>query len=99
MTYRFLDAEIHLPRTAAQALRQLGPPLALALVAGLGAWAWWGQPSMGVLLVALGAFIGAALRALGVDVQRTPRAWWAAFGLVALVLAVVLSWMLGRALR
>lgn len=98
MPYRFLDAEIRLPRTAAHALRQFALPLGLAAVAGLGAWAWWG-PTLGVPLVAAGAFIGAGLRALGVDVQRTPRAWWAAFGLVALALAFLLSWMLGRALR
>jgi hypothetical protein len=99
MSYRFLDAEIHLPRTAAQAWRLCALPLGLAALAALGAWAWWGRASMGVLLVALGAFVGAALRGLGVDVQRTPRAWWAAFGLVALLLALVLSWTLGRALR
>jgi hypothetical protein len=93
MRRRFLDAELFLPQTAAQARRMLAVPLLLAAVAALGGWMLWGALP-GALLVAAGAFIGAGLRSCGVDVLRTPKAWWTVFGAVALMLALTLVWLL-----
>lgn len=88
---KFLDAAITVPASWAQALRMLVMPLVLALCVAVAA-RLIGLPPLGALLVAIGAFLGAGLAAIGISVTRAPLAYCAA--LLATALALLTGLML-----
>jgi hypothetical protein len=93
VSYRFLDATIVLPRTPAAWLQASVLPAVMGAICALGALLLWG-PTLGVLLVALGAVLGAALPRLGISVYRTPRAYLCVLAVTAAVLGLGLMLLL-----